>query len=64
MLDDEVDLAAVDLNLNESNFFDNGASNGGQTGNTQNQTQGDNLVDNRITELQPVQVFHLEMGWN
>lgn len=57
LLDDEVDLASVDLNLNESNFFVNGTNNGGHTGNTHNQTQGDNLVDNRITELQPVQVF-------
>ena len=46
MLDDEVDLTSVDLNLNESGFF------------VQGQPGGSNqeLADNRITELQPVQV--------
>ena len=46
MLDDEVDLTSVDLNLNESGFF------------VQSQPGGSNqeMVDNRITELQPVQV--------
>ena len=45
MLDDEVDLTSVDLNLNESGFFVQGQPGGSQE-----------MVDNRITELQPVQV--------